>query len=410
MKWSSFMDRKLSGKFSIAAAFLLVVAILTLPLQIIEAGLPKPTPGQTTNIITKLQSARTTNLETNQVDGRSIEQAPIPFEVEESPANRADQQTYYSIADATVLEGYPDLNFGATTDMWAGYDDSLDPHGQIARSLIKFDLASLTSDQVITQATLRVYLVGSWDFPDTERTIETYQVTENWSEDNVNWNNKPGYGSVYGSESIFSEAWGWYEFDVTELVTAWCDGTYANFGVMLRGPEVSGNDSSWRAFGTRESDYIPELVILTSSDETPTATLTPTQTGTQTATITPTPTATPTPTPTKLVKRLGFLPLISKILPPTPTPTPPTPKLARVYVDNDTGGQLCYEVLDTGVGEKCFPVGEHHYGNFAPGTYSWKASARCGSLSGSRYFSSGEWTHRFWCGASMQTEIQFGSQ
>ena len=43
--------------------------------------------------------------------------------------------TLYSTADACVLQGYPDVNAGSTSDMWAGYDTYLDPHGEIVRSL-----------------------------------------------------------------------------------------------------------------------------------------------------------------------------------------------------------------------------------------------------------------------------------
>jgi len=92
----------------------------------------------------------------------------------------------------------------------------------------------------------------------------------------------------------------------------------------------------------------------------------------------------------------GYIPVVLNEFPPRPTPTP-TPPLAQVYVQNDTGGQLCYEVLNTGIGEKCFPGGKSFYGSFPAGTYSWKASAKCGSDSGSRSFSAGEFTHRFWC-------------
>lgn len=87
------------------------------------------------------------------------------------------------------------------------------------------------------------------------------------------------------------------------------------------------------------------------------------------------------------------LPLVVKMWP----PPSPTPRPAIVMVDNDTGGQLCYEVMDTGIGEKCFPVGVNLYGSFPPGTYDWKASASCGTASGTKYFSAGEWTHQFWC-------------
>jgi hypothetical protein len=73
------------------------------------------------------------------------------------------------------------------------------------------------------------------------------------------------------------------------------------------------------------------------------------------------------------------------------------PPNSEVYVENNTGGQLCYTVEDTGVGEKCFPAGTHYYGAFPPGTYTWYASASCGSGSGTEYYESGIFTHTFWC-------------
>lgn len=212
-------------------------------------------------IITKLQPYQTPGVQPSQSDGRQLQRAPLPSEEEEPPIDTLAQRTFYAIADATVLRGYPSLNFGDTTDMWAGYDEYLEPDGEIARSLVKFNIDSLPSNQNITKARLRVYLVISWDYPNTRRTIRTYRITHSWSESNVAWNNKPGYGSAYGSSSIVHGAWGWYEFDVTNLVRAWYGGTYTNHGIMLRGPEVSGVDASWRGFSTREGPYTPRLVV-----------------------------------------------------------------------------------------------------------------------------------------------------
>lgn len=314
MNWKPLM------KYSFVSALLVVFALcLLLPLQKIDAGSPEPTPGTRMNIINRLQPGWTSIAEANQFDGRLFEEAPSPPEVEESPVSTEDQQTLYAIADATVLEGYPAVNFGDATDMWAGYDDYLDPYGEIARSLVKFDIASLPHNQVITKATLRVYLVTSRDYPDTSRSIRTYRITSNWSENNVNWNNKPGYGSAYGSRSIVHEAWGWYEFDVTELVTAWYDGTYSNHGIMLRGPEISGVDSSWRGFGTRENSSEPQLVI----DFTASA-------STSTATQEPTPTQTPTPIVTA---NTNYSPMLLKYAAsaPTPTASPPGQPMSGVW-------------------------------------------------------------------------------
>jgi len=168
--------------------------------------------------------------------------------------------TLGATADAMVLEGYSSKNYGDKGYMWAGYDMHEDPDGKIARSLVEFDIRSISRDRHIAEATLRIRLVSSWDYPDTSRTIRTYCITSTWSENGVTWDNQPGYGESYGSRSIVHGAWGWYEFDVTDLVEAWRDEPDTNHGIMLRGPEeeVPGG---WRGFGTRESLYTPQLII-----------------------------------------------------------------------------------------------------------------------------------------------------
>lgn len=226
---------------------------------------PQPTPGLTlepsVDIRTKLKPNQTSELTPFQFDGRQLWESSLPAEAQELPIGALDQQTFNAIADATVLQGAPTLNFGSTIDMWAGYDDSLNPDGMIARSLIRFYIGPLTPNQVITKATLRIRLVQSWDFPNTFRTITTYRITGDWSESSINWNNAPGYGSAYGSKSIRNDDFTWHEFDVTNLVASWYSGTSPNYGIMLRGPEIAGLDSSWRGFSTREGSFIPQLVV-----------------------------------------------------------------------------------------------------------------------------------------------------
>ena len=168
---------------------------------------------------------------------------------------------FYSVADTTIFQGYPDENFGDYSDMWAGYDDYLSPDGKIVRSLLQFDLASIPAGTQIASASLDLFLVESWDFLDRSRSITTYRIKSGWSEMSVTWNTKPSYGDSYGTASVTHGDWRWYSFDVTDLVRAWVNGTKANHGIMVRGPEHSGQDSSWKGFSTREGPYPPQLVI-----------------------------------------------------------------------------------------------------------------------------------------------------
>jgi hypothetical protein len=263
------MKQKLMVKRSFVFTFLAVAALhlVVQPLDTVNAAPPEPTPSAAADIVTRLQSHQATDAGSPRPDGCLLEEATATPKREDQPISALDTRTFYPIADATVLEGYPNVNLGNTSDMWAGYDVCLNPDGEIARSLIRFDISSLPASDYIAEATLRIRLVSSCDYEGASRRIRTYRTTSSWSESSVTWNNRPGYGGSYGSRSIVHGAWGWYEFDVTNLVRAWHDGTYVNHGIMLRGPEVLG----WRGFSTREgsNSYRPQLVIEHEPDTTP---------------------------------------------------------------------------------------------------------------------------------------------
>ncbi|MBN1888840.1 MAG: DNRLRE domain-containing protein [Thermoflexales bacterium] len=171
--------------------------------------------------------------------------------------------TFYAVEDAYILQGRPDTNYGTASTMWAGYDDYLNPDGMIARSMVKFDLSVVPADAVLNSAVLRVYKGASYDFDGEWRTITAYRISSAWSESSVTWNTRPDYSTAYGSASVPHDTYDWHSFDVTGLVQGWINGHLANFGIMLRGPEWSGNDSSWKAFYTRErgDPYTPQLVL-----------------------------------------------------------------------------------------------------------------------------------------------------
>jgi hypothetical protein len=188
--------------------------------------------------------------------------------LESAPTSTLDQQTLTSTADASVLQGYPDENFGGVWIvpgldeplgmMWTGYDVYLEPNAGIARSLVKFNVSGLPSGVEVTKATLRVYLNVSYDAPGNFHTVTAYRATSGWTESGVTWNTKPAFAEAYGSKSIPHAAWGEHDIDVTGLVKGWIDGSFANHGIMLRGEESS---TTWRAFATREEATPPLLVV-----------------------------------------------------------------------------------------------------------------------------------------------------
>jgi hypothetical protein len=179
------------------------------------------------------------------------------------PIVRGDlPRTLYATADADVLQGSPNTNFGDSKSLWVGYDHCVPQ--KVARGLIKFDVSAIPAGTSITQATLRLYLGSSCDYANRSHTVQVYRTSGNWAEMSVTWNSKPGYAEGYGSSSLRSLGWGWYSFDVTGLVQGWVNGSFANQGLMLRGPESSGSSSARLGFETRENSgttYDPHIVI-----------------------------------------------------------------------------------------------------------------------------------------------------
>ncbi len=171
--------------------------------------------------------------------------------------------TLTSIADTCVMEGYPTQNFGTTADMWVGYDDHLDPDGKIVRSQVRFNLAGIPAGAAVQSAKLRIYLIGSWEFPGWIDRVTAYQAAQSWTETGSTWNSKPAMGSAYGVVDVppYSSPGGWYELDVTALVQGWVNGSIPNYGIILRGDETPGDTSSWRSFSTREGPFPPQLVV-----------------------------------------------------------------------------------------------------------------------------------------------------
>jgi len=77
-------------------------------------------------------------------------------------------------------------------------------------------------------------------------------------------------------------------------------------------------------------------------------------------------------------------------------PELPSVSMATVYVQNNTGGELCYEVYGTGIDSQCFSAGEHLYGTFPSGNYEFYATSRCGIVNNFADYD-GDMVHIFRC-------------
>ncbi len=108
--------------------------------------------------------------------------------------------------------------------------------------LVKFDISTIPTGTQIVSAGLymnyQLYAGGGTTRP--AFTITAHRVSTDWSDQSVTWNSRPTYGEAYFTTTFYQ--YGSVGFGVTDLVQAWIDGTYPNYGIVLEGSaNLSGN-------------------------------------------------------------------------------------------------------------------------------------------------------------------------
>ncbi len=125
------------------------------------------------------------------------------------------------------------------------------------KSLLRFDVTSISSSASVDQAMLRVYYIGQSN--GNSLTLGAHQVVENWTDSQANWTQRQtgvnwntagmGAGSDYAAASdgaadgvpdVAGGAGFWVELDVTDMVRAWVDDPTSNQGLVLLQEAASG--------------------------------------------------------------------------------------------------------------------------------------------------------------------------
>jgi len=91
----------------------------------------------------------------------------------------------------------------------------------------------------------------------TDEEVTLHRITADWEELAVTWTNFAGSFNTNTEGSFTPNATGWYEADVTQLVSNWLDDTYPNFGVLLK----EESPAILQTYSSRETDVIPYLKI-----------------------------------------------------------------------------------------------------------------------------------------------------
>lgn len=186
--------------------------------------------------------------------------------------------------DAYAQSGFPNSAAGGTRNMYLGYDTLYNKY--LTRMYIQYNLPSLPSGAQIDSAYLEVYqyvIECSSNYG-----VTAYEVTSDWNELSLTWNNQPSKGASVGSTSITCNN-GWKSIDITNMVRNWYQGT-PNRGVTIWANNENAPGGIYWAKECSPSQCPgqehPRLMVNYSIPVPPTPTYTP-----------PPPSPTPTPPP-----------------------------------------------------------------------------------------------------------------
>ena len=131
--------------------------------------------------------------------------------------------------DTFIRSDAPSTNYGSENSFDVRPDNNADRRG-----LVKFDLSSIPSNAIITNATLYLYEKSN----KTDQVTFIYRVTSDWTENTVTWQtwNLPGgdFDNTVSHFTYFPDQNNcMLSINLTSLVQLWVNGTYPNYGLLL---------------------------------------------------------------------------------------------------------------------------------------------------------------------------------
>ncbi|MEK7529277.1 MAG: DNRLRE domain-containing protein [Patescibacteria group bacterium] len=187
------------------------------------------------------------------------------------------------------------MTFTATGDSWIYEATSSADHGTDSyldirawqhysrRSFVKFDISQIPVGASIRSASLQMKEHGTFGLP---RIIAAHRVTKNWQEgdgrknsgvtweryNGVNeWDTEGGdFVTIPTDQELISYNPSLYprtdEWNVTADVVNFANGTYPNYGWLIKDASEDSSQHYWR-FYSREGDVPPQLVVTYGPDE-----------------------------------------------------------------------------------------------------------------------------------------------
>ena len=168
-----------------------------------------------------------------------------------------------AIDTKAVGNGLPNPYTG--TGLFVGSQSQSTSYGDM-RSYLKFDLSSLSSNRVVTSATLKLY---NYYTMASSLPVEVYGSTNNsWNASTIPWGNQPTIGATALATTAVQARVTWYSWDVTSFVNQ--NSTGDNLVSLVLKAQTENGNTPYAAFF--RNTYISQTPILevTYADATPT--------------------------------------------------------------------------------------------------------------------------------------------
>jgi len=168
--------------------------------------------------------------------------------------------------DAVVIGGTPfaDTSYGDLSGVAFGKYIS-GGGSYYYRSYLQFNLSTVPGNARVVYANLSLYQYFSRGTASSNN-ISLYQVTGNWKESTITWNNQPTNSTVAESSCTVyaaSNVWRtWY--NIGDLVQSWLDGTITNQGMLLKATDETSIDLEVDCYSsdyTTDTSKHPKLII-----------------------------------------------------------------------------------------------------------------------------------------------------
>lgn len=167
--------------------------------------------------------------------------------------------TFLPCQDSYVSEWYPLQNFSSSSALFVS---RYQQKGDIYRSLIQFDLSSITGNYTIEKAELLLSMYRN-EIESGHIELGVHRILNRWAENASNWETQPPFSTIQDAALLVgpNSQLGIHSIDISDLVRGWHQGSIPNNGLLLMGGEDSNDLLAFRSSNYLLSSDWPKLGV-----------------------------------------------------------------------------------------------------------------------------------------------------